>query len=153
MSARIFDDDQIGKEARIAIRGQRHRCDNPNASDYKYYGGKGIKVKYTSEGFFKWFKKKRKNIPLNIKVNVDRLHHDKNYSLDNIRLITKVDNVIESNTRRAKLTIDVALKHRKKGLTYKEIGELCGICATAVGSLFRKNGFRVYQNNKIKGKK
>lgn len=25
-------------------RGMKHRCENPNAAKYKYYGGKGIKV-------------------------------------------------------------------------------------------------------------
>ena len=98
----IFSSDQVGREARISIRGQRQRCNNPNASDFQHYGGKGVKVCYDSKEFFNWFKKHRKKIPLNIKVNVDRIDHDGNYCFSNIRLITKRQNVIESNKRRSR---------------------------------------------------
>lgn len=142
MSAKIFDTNQIGREAKISIRGQRHRCNNPNASDYKYYGRKGVEVKYSSEEFYKWFKKERKKIPLNIKVNVDRINHNKHYSLNNIKLVTKTENIIESNTRRAKVAFKEANTLYSKGYSQKQIGTRFGVSASAIGVLLRKNGVK-----------
>jgi hypothetical protein len=99
MSIKIFDKNQVGQEARNSLRGQRQRCNGVNSTDYKYYGAKDIQVKYSSEDFYTWFKIERAKIPLDIKVNVDRIDHEKDYCFSNIRLVPKSDNVAESNSR------------------------------------------------------
>jgi len=142
MSTKIFDQDQVGTEARNSIRGQRHRCNNPNASDYKYYGGKGVKVIYTSKQFYAWFKKHRTLISLGIKVNVDRINHSKNYSLSNVRLIPKIDNVIESNQRRAKLKLDKVLVDMNNGLTQKQIAVKYDTNQSCVSVILKRNNIK-----------
>lgn len=126
MSRKIFDRTiQVDVEARNSIRGQRHRCNNRNASDYKYYGAKGIRVEYSSEDFLTWFRKERTSIPLNIKVSVDRIDHNKNYTLDNIKLVTRSENIAEMNTRTKSKKVMVYDLDTMTPLVYFDSGSHC----------------------------
>jgi len=89
-------------DAWTSIRGQRSRCGNSNSTDYKYYGGKGVEVTYCTRAFISWYVHEAKNFKEDVALNVDRINHDKNYDFSNIRLITKNENIIESNKRRSK---------------------------------------------------
>lgn len=134
--------DQVTRESFNSLRGQRYRCSNSNATDYKYYGAKGIKVIYDSKDFYKWFKKERKKIPLDIKVNVDRLDHEKDYCFGNIQLISKSKNVIESNVRRGKLTAKGILKLKEKGLTQKEIATRFNVKQASISLFFKHSNLK-----------
>lgn len=89
------------KDAWNSLRAQRQRCNNPKASDYKYYGGRGIQALCGTQEFFNWWRLHRLSYEEGVKLSVDRLDHDKDYTMDNIQLIPHKDNVIESNHRRA----------------------------------------------------
>ena len=73
----------------------KHRCNNPNASDYKYYGGKGIKCLLSLEELkFIWA---RDLGDLMYRPTVDRIDSNGNYTLDNCRILEHVDNVKRSH--------------------------------------------------------
>ena len=81
----------------------KERCNNPNRKDYKYYGGKGIRVvcewDFCFDSFEEWFCNAYKRY---IKDNdyidqselaVDRIDSDGMYSPFNCRLITRSENI------------------------------------------------------------
>ena len=73
---------------------QRQRCYNPSAVSYPRYGAKGVRVEYTAAEFKLWWNKNIKRFR-GIKVNVGRIDHSKNYSLDNIEMVTATENARE----------------------------------------------------------
>lgn len=77
---------------------QRKRCNNPKDSNYKYYGLKGIKVEYTSREFIGWYLKNYPKIYIRL-LDVGRIDHNKNYSLNNIQFQSREDNSKERNER------------------------------------------------------
>jgi len=75
----------------------RQRCNDKNASNYKWYGGKGIKCQITSdEVSILW---KRDNASQIKEAHLSRKEHDKDYTFDNCYFIDKKNNVGESNQR------------------------------------------------------
>lgn len=85
---------QSSPEAMAAYRtwaNQRDRCNRPGNPSYSCYGGKGIRVEYSSLEFVKWYlvqiKLKQFEMP-----NVGRINHDKNYCFSNIEMVEKSEN-------------------------------------------------------------
>lgn len=79
------------------LKACRQRCNNVNASNYKYYGGRGIKCLLTSSDIlFLWI---RDNASLIINPSLARENHNLNYTLQNCEFISKTKNVIERNSR------------------------------------------------------
>jgi len=73
-----------------SYRAIHHRCNNPNASDYKYYGGRGIKCLITKDEVkFLWFRDKAYEMK---QPTVDKINNDDNYYLENCRFIEQSDN-------------------------------------------------------------
>lgn len=87
------------KKAYTTYNGQNYRCNNPNASDYKFYGAKGIKIEYTRAEFIRWYTKEIKKFSKIKNPTVGRIDHSKNYSLDNIEIQSWHDNVKEMVAR------------------------------------------------------
>src|SRR3990167_583331 len=79
---------------------QRERCNSVNSTQYPWYGAKGVKVEYSFQELWNWFQKEFKDCKHNIKdMNIGRIDHSKNYSLDNVVLQTKADNIKEMSLR------------------------------------------------------
>jgi hypothetical protein len=73
-----------------SYRAIRHRCNNLNASDYKYYGGRGIKCFITEEEIKKlWFRDKAY---LMKQPTIDRKDNDGNYTFENCQFIEQSEN-------------------------------------------------------------
>lgn len=70
--------------------GMRRRCNNPSHPDYKWYGGKGVRVceRWSSYANF------REDMAEGYSkgMDIDRIDHDKNYELDNCRWLAHVEN-------------------------------------------------------------
>lgn len=86
----------------------RERCRNPKRNDYKYYGGRGIKVCKEWDNFYafkSWFDNaamiyRRWNSEEDVMLlEVDRYKHTGNYCPSNCRLITHRDNVMRAIQR------------------------------------------------------
>lgn len=73
-----------------------HRCNNPKHKQYKNYGGRGIKVKFTSfDDFRDYIVNELKSDPRGL--TIDRIDNDGNYERGNIRFITQAENSRNKN--------------------------------------------------------
>lgn len=83
-------------------RGMRSRCHNPNSSNFKWYGGKGIGIDWVDfESFYTW----SINHGYTEGLEIDRINPSLNYSEHNCIWSTKGDNIA-----RAHLNIDLNIK-------------------------------------------
>ena len=79
----------------------KSRCLNPNVSDYKYYGGRGITV------CKRWLKFENFFIDMGIrpdsKLTLERTNNNKGYSPENCKWATRFEQ--QNNTRKNKLFV------------------------------------------------
>lgn len=86
-------------------RAMGQRCKNPNNLQYKDYGGRGIKIEWTSfEDFYRdmyedYLRHEKKHGFKN--TTIDRIDNDGNYCKVNCRWATKAEQMM--NTRRTKI--------------------------------------------------
>lgn len=72
-------------------RNMFYRCNNHKHPQYKNYGGRGIKIKFTCfDDFFNYIIKKLKADPRGL--TIDRINNDGHYEPGNIRFISQADN-------------------------------------------------------------
>ena len=84
----------------IVYSNAKQRCTNPNDSQYKNYGMRGIKFLLTKEEIKSiWLRDKAHLLK---RPSIDRIDNDGNYCLENCRFIELSANVAERNTRIAK---------------------------------------------------
>lgn len=74
------------------------RCTNPKNKDYRYYGGRGIRICQKWRKSFAAFLSDMGNRPFP-KAEIDRKNNDGNYEPNNCRW---VDDYIQANNRRGK---------------------------------------------------
>ena len=77
----------------------KQRCGNPNNPNYKYYGGKGVKVCEEWEDFAKFAEWANANgyyeqgkVPHSQKLSIDRIDSNGDYCPDNCQWITMQEN-------------------------------------------------------------
>lgn len=75
----------------------RKRCRNKNSSDYKYYGGRGIKVDKNWENFDSFYKDMGK-CPEGF--SLDRIDNNKNYSKSNCRWVSHTKQMNNKSSNR-----------------------------------------------------
>lgn len=102
----------------------KKRCSNPNASDYKYYGAKGIHYDpcfETFEGFLA-------NMPQGYRddLEIDRIESSGNYEPGNLRWATRSQQM--RNTSRTLVNV----KGASAPVSYAELGEANGINASTI---------------------
>lgn len=83
----------------------KSRCNNPNSKSYKNYGARGIKVDISFDSFSKFFKWMiDSGYTFDCKLEIDRKNGDGNYSVDNCRLVSKEENLL--NMKLINLTLE-----------------------------------------------
>lgn len=86
------------KRAYVSWANQCSKCNNPKNPDYKYYGGKGIRVEYSSREFVSWWLFNINGREFK-KPTTGRVDHDKSYSFDNIEIQEQSENSKERQRR------------------------------------------------------
>lgn len=111
---------------RCVYNGMKARCNNPNTKSYKNYGARGIKIEEsfnTFEKFFNWAVSQGYDV--DIKLEIDRIDNNGNYSVENCRLVTKAEN--SRNTRTNKFNWEIVNSIRYGVHKDKSVKELCEI--------------------------
>lgn len=98
--------------------GMKQRCTNPNAENYKFYGGRGITVCDRWLESFTNFLEDMGDRPQGYQL--DRIDNSKGYSPENCRWVQPIEN--SSNTRR-----NVKFEYEGETLTISEIARRSGI--------------------------
>lgn len=78
----------------------KDRCRNKNAHNYKWYGGKGIKVRISREEIaYLWG---RDNASSLRRPTIDRIDSDKDYCISNCRFIEASENTRRAASKRGR---------------------------------------------------
>ncbi len=75
--------------------GMKDRCYNPNASNYKYYGAKGIEVCEEWKNDYSTFKLWAFSSGYKDNLVIDRINHTGNYEPTNCQWITALENSLK----------------------------------------------------------
>lgn len=89
MSRRYIDDNDVRLYS--IWKGMNKRCNNPNCKDYRWYGGKGIKVCEEWRDYLK-FREWALEHGYIIGLTIDRIENDKGYEPSNCQWLTQSEN-------------------------------------------------------------
>ena len=103
----------------------RNRCNNPKASDYKYYGGKGVRVCDEWQGFVKFQKWANEN-GYGESLEIDRKDNNGGYSPENCRFVTHAVNC--RNRSRCRQWIVEGINFE----TCLDAAQAFGVCAATI---------------------
>ncbi len=103
------------------------RCENPNADQYPYYGGKGVEICKEWREDFKAFKKWAYENGYNDNLSIDRIDPDKDYSPDNCQWISSSENIAKRHKQNKKDGLPTGIYKRFYGesikyLAYSHVG-------------------------------
>lgn len=139
------------KKAYNSFRSQLDRCYNDKCRAYQWYGAKGIKVLYSFEEFYPWFKeefeKKQWRLPC-----IGRTDHGDHYRFGNISIEEKSDNSKERMMRlgtnikpwmlhKKVIVIDVKTNEELYiADSLKEAARRCGSSSGRISQILKKGG-------------
>lgn len=93
---RLYAHLSIRSYLKRVFRNMLYRCNNPENKSYKYYGDRGIKVKFTSfEDFYDYVVNELKADPRGL--TIDRINNKGNYESGNIRFVSQAENKQNKN--------------------------------------------------------
>jgi len=127
------------KKAYSSYKNQKIRCENKSVRPYRDYGKKGIRVEYTVREFVGWYLENIKKFKGQDPV-VGRIDHARNYSLDNIEIVSRSENSKEATERnKENFSYPVIAKYRKNGKVFGIFGSM------KEASIAGKNSFSTVQ--------
>jgi hypothetical protein len=118
-------------------KGMNKRCNNPNAVDYRWYGGKGVKVCEEWHDYLK-FRTWALTNGYSIGLTIDRIDTNKGYSPSNCQWLTQSDNS-KKRQREGKFQV-IEYNGEKHGL--RDWSLITGINQTTLQTRIR-NGWNV----------
>lgn len=118
-------------------KGMNKRCNNHNAVDYRWYGGKGVKVCEEWHDYLK-FRDWALNNGYSIGLTIDRIETNKDYSPSNCQWLTQSDNS-KKRQREGKFQV-IEYNGEKHGL--RDWSLITGINQTTLQTRIR-NGWSV----------
>lgn len=80
---------KLYNRARNSFYDQVKRCNNKKCKEFKWYGEKGISVKYELKEFLEWYYINAVNFEI---PTIDRINHDNDYCFENIQIVEKSEN-------------------------------------------------------------
>ncbi len=99
------------RKIRRVYTSMKSRCNNPNATSYEIYGGRGICIEKSFNTFDKFYYWSiENNFKLDEGLQIDRINNDGNYCAKNCRWTTHAEN--NRNTSRNVLTWEIVDKIR-----------------------------------------
>lgn len=119
----------------------KDRCSNPNNKNYKYYGGRGIKVCDRWVNSFENFYEDMGDKPKGLVI--DRINNDGNYEPNNCRWVTITEN--NRNKSDIVLSVELAKKIRRlkeQGFKCKNIAETLNITPKRVEGVLYSNNWK-----------
>ena len=129
---------ETGTKLYIMWANMKSRCFNKKSEDYKYYGGRGIKV---CDGWLNFVSFRNWANPNGYGDNleIDRRNNDGNYEPSNCRFITHTENV--RNRGYSKLSMEKAKKINEMYSTGKysqrKLAEKFGVVHSTIGCVLR----------------
>ena len=130
MSRRFIDEQD--KHIYSIWKGMNKRCNNKNCKDYKWYGGKGIKVCEEWHNYLNFRKWSIEN-GFAIGLTIDRLDVSKDYKPSNCQWITQSENA-KKRQREGKIQM---IKYGGEEHGLKEWSLITGINQTTLQSRIR----------------
>ena len=80
----------LGGYLRCVFGNMKRRCNDPSAKDFGRYGGRGIKLCFTSDEFVDYVVNELQVDPRGLEI--DRIDNDGSYEKGNIRFVTRSEN-------------------------------------------------------------
>ncbi len=116
-------------------RGMKNRCNNQNTPEFKYYGGRGIKIcpEWDKPDGFSIFCEWAMANGYSDELSIDRIDVNKGYNPENCRW---VDSVVQARNK----SNNVCFDYKGKKITISEISELCGLKYSTLLERLRRKG-------------
>lgn len=121
----------------------KSRCNNPNATSYERYGGRGIQIDESFNNFDKFYYWSMENeFNLGKGLQIDRKDNDGNYSADNCRWVIQAENT--RNTSRNVMTWELVDKIRNGEWKEKGLYEIASIVGCRVENIKNVRTFKTW---------
>lgn len=123
----------------------KSRCYNPNAPDYKNYGGRGIRICAEWLGSRAAFIEWGDNNGYRPGLQLDRTNNDGNYEPSNCRFVTPAVNSRNASFCKLDETKALEIKNRylSGGISQKKLGEIYGVSQMTISLIVQDKVWQV----------
>lgn len=131
MSRRYIDDNDVRLYS--IWKGMNKRCNNPNCKDYRWYGGKGVKVCEEWQDYLK-FREWALQHGYIIGLTIDRIDNRKGYEPSNCQWLTQSEN----SKKRQKYGNKTILEYKGENHSFRDWSIITGINQTTIQARIRR---------------
>ena len=127
-------------------KAMRKRCRNKHNADYKYYGGKGVKV-CEEWNDFNNFKKWSIDNGYKSGLFLDRIDSNKDYSPENCQYITHEDNCRKKTKQKLKWddVMTIRCSYQSGGITQQQIADEYNVSRSYIANILINNNWKYVQ--------